>query len=102
MSSTAMSLMSSAIARDGNHLAIELARLDALQETFYRKAQAGDVKAGHLVSGLIKRRCVILGLHAPQTAVLQIIAEQQPKQTSTDKIEVASNALLADQRKDRR
>jgi hypothetical protein len=36
----------------------------------------------------------LLGLHAPQTAVLQIVQEAAPKETSTDRIEAALHALL--------
>jgi hypothetical protein len=49
---------------------------------------------------LIERRCVILGLHTPQTAVLQIVETSAPKETSTDRIERALNALLIEQKKD--
>jgi hypothetical protein len=38
-------------------------------------------------------------LHAPQSAVLQIVQDTAPKETSTDKIERALNALLEDQKK---
>jgi hypothetical protein len=80
-------------------LALELARLDELQEVFYKQALAGDVQSAQLVLKLIERRCIILGLHTPQTAVMQLVAEV-PKKTSTDRIEAALNALLEDQRKD--
>lgn len=42
----------------------------------------------------------MLGHHTPQTATLEIVAAQAPKETSTDRIERALNALLADQRGD--
>jgi hypothetical protein len=41
----------------------------------------------------------MLGLHAPQTAVLKIVDEATPKETTTDRIERALNALIEDQRK---
>lgn len=41
----------------------------------------------------------MLGLHTPQVHTLQIVAEATPRETSTDKIERALNALLADGRK---
>jgi hypothetical protein len=53
-----------------------------------------------LVAKLIERRCVMLSLHAPQTATLQIIEANAPKETSTDRIERALNALIEDQKKD--
>ena len=37
-------------------------------------------------------------LHTPQQAVLQIVAEATPKETSTDKIERVLNALVKDQK----
>jgi len=43
----------------------------------------------------------MLGLHTPQTAVLQIVDEAKPRETSTDRIEAALNALLTDGRKER-
>ena len=36
----------------------------------------------------------MLGLHTPQTAVLQIVDEATPKETSLDKIERVLNELL--------
>lgn len=40
------------------------------------------------------------GLHVPQTAVLKIVEEAAPRETSIDKIERALNALIEDQNKD--
>jgi hypothetical protein len=67
-------------------LALELARLDELQETFYARALEGDVQCGALITKIIERRCTMLGLYAPQTATLQVIEAQAPRETSTDKI----------------
>jgi hypothetical protein len=80
-------------------LALELARLDELQEVFYQRALEGDVQCGALVTKILERRCVMLGLHAPQTAVLKIVDEATPKETSIDKIERVLDALIEDQRK---
>jgi hypothetical protein len=52
-----------------------------------------------LVTKIIERRCAMLGLHTPQTAVLQIVDEARPKETSTDRIERVLNELLEDQKK---
>jgi hypothetical protein len=68
-------------------LALELARLDDLQEVFYQRALDGDVSCGALITKIIERRCVMLGLHAPQLATLQIVEEARPRETSTDRIE---------------
>jgi len=70
----------------GHTLALELARLDELQETFYARALEGDVQCGALITKIIERRCTMLGLYTPQTATLQVIEAETPRETSTDKI----------------
>ena len=40
-------------------LALELARLDELQETFYARALEGDVQCGALIRKIIERRCTM-------------------------------------------
>jgi len=40
-------------------LALELARLDELQETFYARALEGDVQCGALITKIIERRCTM-------------------------------------------
>jgi hypothetical protein len=42
-------------------LALELGRLDELQEVFYRQAKAGDVPSVQAVTKIIKHRCVFSG-----------------------------------------
>jgi hypothetical protein len=42
----------------------------------------------------------MLRLHTPQTAVLQIVDEARPKETSTDRVERVLNALIEDRKKD--
>jgi hypothetical protein len=58
----------------------------------------GDVQCGALVTKIIERdaRCRAC---TPQQAVAQIVEAQAPRQTGTDRIEAAFNALLADQRR---
>jgi hypothetical protein len=69
-------------------LRLELERLDQLMEVFYRRAvNDGDVQSGLLVTKIIERRCVVLGLSTPQQAVLQIVDNATPKETTTDRIE---------------
>jgi hypothetical protein len=46
----------------------------------------GDVACGALITKIIERRCAILGLYTPQTATLQVIEAEMPRETSTDKI----------------
>jgi hypothetical protein len=67
-------------------LALELARLDELQEVFYARALEGDVQCGALCTKIIERRCTMLGLYTPQTATLQVIEAETPRETSTEKI----------------
>ena len=74
-------------------LAIELARLDRLLEAAWPKAMGGDLAAIATAERLSARRCVMLGLHAPQEAVLRFIEESRPKETSTGRIERALRAL---------
>lgn len=71
-------------------LALELARLDELQEVFHARALQGNVQCGALVTKIIERRGTMLGLHTPQNAVLQIVDSATPRETSTDKIEPCS------------
>ena len=52
-------------------LALELARLDELQETFYARALEGDVACGALITKILERPCTMLGLYTPQTATLK-------------------------------
>jgi hypothetical protein len=66
---------------------------------FCEKALGGDIASGARIEKIIACRCVMLGLHAPQTAVLKIVEEAGPEETSIDKIERALNALLEDQKK---
>jgi hypothetical protein len=79
-------------------LALELARLDEMQLVFYERALEGDVPSGAPVAKLIERRGVMLGLHTPQTAVLQIVDEAKPRETSTDRLEAALNRLIAERK----
>ena len=67
-------------------LALELARLDELQEVFYARALEGDVQCGALCTKIIERRCTMLGLYTPPAATLQVIEAEAPKETSTDRI----------------
>ncbi|HEY2529283.1 MAG TPA: hypothetical protein VGJ20_15270 [Xanthobacteraceae bacterium] len=77
-------------------LCLELARLDELQQVYYQRALEGDVQSGALVTKIIERHGGMLGLHVPQTAVLKIVEDAAPRETSTDRIETA---LLTDGRK---
>ena len=74
-------------------LALELARLDGLQETFYARALEGDVACGALITKIIERRCVMLGLYTPQTATLQVIEGEAPRETSTERLRAAIDRI---------
>jgi hypothetical protein len=80
-------------------LALEIAWLDELQEVFYARALDGDVQCGALVAKLISTRCSMLGIHTPQTAVLKIVEDAAPKETTTDRIERVSAELREQDRK---
>jgi hypothetical protein len=77
-------------------LAFELARLDRLLEACWPKAVGGDLAAIALAEKLSARRCVMLGLHAPTTAILKIIDESVPRVTSTQQLEATLDALAED------
>jgi hypothetical protein len=68
--------------------------MDLLEQVYFSRAMNGEVQSAQLVAKLTERRCVMLGLHAPQTAVLQIVQDSASKETSTDKIERVLNELL--------
>jgi len=74
-------------------LALELARLDELQETFYARALEGDVACGALITKIIERRCTMLGLYTPQTATLQVIEAETPRETSTERLRAAIDRI---------
>ena len=44
------------------------------------------MQCGALITKIIERRCTMLGLYTPQTATLQVIEAERPRETSTDKI----------------
>ena len=81
-------------------LALELARLDELQETFYARALEGDVQCGALITKIIERRCTMLGLYTPQTATLQIIEAEAPRETSTERLRAAIERIRGKRHQD--
>lgn len=62
-----------------NTLALDLARLDELQEVFYGSSLARRRGVWRISLKLIARRCVMLGLAPPQMAELQIVDSATPK-----------------------
>jgi hypothetical protein len=81
-------------------LAQQLLLLDRLEVTFGKKAfEERDTVAGALLVKVAERRSTLLGLNAPlghAVHVVQHVPEHRP--TSTDRIEAALNALVADKR----
>jgi hypothetical protein len=75
-------------------LALELARLDELQDTFYARALEGDVQSGALCAKIIERRCTMLGLYTPPATTLQVVEAQAPRETSTEKIRHVLDQLM--------
>src|SRR5262249_42980173 len=75
-------------------LGLELQRLDNLQQAFEQQAKAGDVQAAMLVTKIIERRCVMLGLSAPPRVDQHIIEHAQPPaMTSTERIRAAIDRI---------
>jgi hypothetical protein len=60
----------------------------------------GDVQCGALITKIIERRCTMLGLYTPQTATLQVIEAEAPKETSTDKISALIESIRSKTRDD--
>jgi hypothetical protein len=76
-------------------LMVELMRLDRLHEVFYAKALAGDVSAGMLVTKLIQRRSLLLGLEPVAGFATVVISKPaQHQSSSTAKIRDTLNTLL--------
>ncbi len=82
-------------------LALELLHLDELEEAFRDKALVDrDVASGVLLVKVAERRATLLGLNPPLGAAVRVVQHAPVNQpTSTDKIEGALNALIADQRR---
>jgi hypothetical protein len=71
--------------------------VDRLEVTFGRMAfEDRDTAAGALLVKVAERKATLLGLNAPIGHAQHPAANQA---TSTDKIEAALNALVADQRR---
>jgi hypothetical protein len=77
-----------------------LAQIDAVIEGLFPRAVAGEHTAITDLNKVWARKIGVLGLRAPETAILRVIEETIPRQpTLTDRLEAALNALLEDQRK---
>jgi hypothetical protein len=82
-------------------LAQQLLLLDRLEVTFGRMAfENRDTAAGALLVKVAERKATLLGLNAPIGHAVRIVQHApENRQTSTDKIEAALNALIEDQRR---
>jgi hypothetical protein len=56
------------------------------------------VPSAQLANKIIGRCCVMLGLHTPQTATLQVVEANAKRETSTDRTERVLKELLEDKR----
>jgi hypothetical protein len=79
-------------------LALQLLQLDELEEAFHDKAIVDrDVPSGVLLIKAQERRATLLGLNPPIGHAVRVVQHPSANQpTSTDKIERALNALIAD------
>jgi hypothetical protein len=69
-------------------LALELSKLDQLEEAFVGKAMAGDVAAGTLLIKIYERRATLLGLNPPLGHAVHIVQHPpEHRETNMDKIE---------------
>jgi hypothetical protein len=82
-------------------LALQLLQLDEIEEAFHDKAIVDcDVAAGVLLIKAQERRATLLGANAPLGHVVRVVQPPAHRETSTDKLERALNALIEDQRRE--
>ena len=76
-------------------LALELSRLDELEEAFRDKAIVDrDVASGALLVRIAERRATLLGLNPPLGHAVQVIQhEPQNKPTSTERLRAAIDRI---------
>jgi hypothetical protein len=67
-------------------------------ERYFPLAMSGNMKAAALCCKFTGQRATLLGLFAPQQTIVSL-EPTQPRETSTDKIERALNALIEDGRR---
>ena len=78
-------------------VARQLGRLDLMLGKVMPMAAGGDLHAMATANKLITTQNLILGINQPSAPLVNV--EVGPKQTSTDRIEAALNALLEQQDK---
>jgi hypothetical protein len=80
-------------------LALQLGRIERLLADFTPLARSGNMKALTACVKLLNQQALLLGLYQPTQSIVQL--EPTPhRETSTDKIERALNALLEDQKRE--
>src|SRR5262245_23105508 len=80
-------------------LGLELERFDRLTKVFYERALEGDSAAAAVTLKIAERRSAMLGLDvatANRTDPIQVAIEVAKPQTSTERIEAAIAALIAE------
>lgn len=77
------------IGRADTRCRLELARLGSLQEVFYARALEGNVECAALVTKIIERRCIMLGLSMPCGIANR--RRSAPTEADIDRIEQALN-----------
>jgi hypothetical protein len=84
-------------------LAQQLLLLDRLEVVFSKKAfEDRDTAAGALLVKVAERKATLLGLNAPIGHAVRVVQHPpEHRQTSTDKIEAALNALIEDGKRTR-
>jgi hypothetical protein len=82
-------------------LALQLLQLDEIEEAFHDKAiKDRVVPSGMLLIKAQERRATLLGANAPIGHAVRVVSHPPVnKPTSTDRLEAALDALLADQRR---
>jgi hypothetical protein len=72
--------------------------LDRVNDPNGRAVDDAGVQCGFLVAKLIERRCVMLGLSTPQQAVLKIVNDASPNETTTDRTQRVLEEFAAQDR----
>jgi hypothetical protein len=82
-------------------LAIVTARLERLYQAHWEKAYRGNPAASHIVLKCCAHLSALHGLYQPAVSAINnvnntMLIDATPRQTSTDRIEAALNALIED------
>jgi hypothetical protein len=83
-------------------LALDLARIDQVLEAHLPLARSGHQKATTQVLKCLSLRAAVLGLIRPMSSAVELQAQAPNRETTTDKIERALNALIEDGKRSKR